>query len=150
MCPGNRTDALDFLLHMHALMPWPPEPPIAGPPPTCHEMERAVQKGSPATCLDQLPRPLVSALRGFRSSVLVGVLEALASGISIRLLLAVLHLCLAKKLPAWLVRNSRLVIMEPYLWRLETGVVHYRRVTSWEFRGAVPLSSSPTGGSLTA
>ena len=48
-----------------------------------------------------------------------------------------LHLCLAKKLPAWLVRNSRPVMLEPYL-RLETGVVQDRRVTRREFRRAVP------------
>ena len=71
-------------------------------------MEVAIKKGSPATSLNKLPRPLVSPLPGFGLQVLVGILEALASGTPNRLLSAVLHLCLAKKLPVWLVRNSRL------------------------------------------
>ena len=60
------------------------------------------------------------------------------SGTPSRLLSAVLHLCLAKKLPAWVVRNNRPVMQEPYLRRLETGVVQDRRVTRREPRRAVP------------
>ena len=66
-------------------------------PPTYHETERAVTKGFPATSLDELPQPLMSALVGFGLQVLVGILEALASGTLSHLLSAVLHLCLAKK-----------------------------------------------------
>ena len=35
-------------------------------------------------------------------------------------------------------RNSRLVMLEPYLQRLETGVVQDRRVTSRHLRRTVP------------
>ena len=76
--------------------------------------------------------------QGFGLQVMVGILEAVASGTTSRLLSAVLHLCRAKKLPAWLVRNSRPVMLEPDLRRLETGVVHDRRVNRRELRRAVP------------
>ena len=98
----------------------------------------AVKKGFPATSLDELPRPLISALPGFSLRFLVGVVEALASGTPNCLLSVVLHLCLAKKLPAWLVHNSRPVMLEPYLRQLETGVVQDRRVTRRELRRVVP------------
>ena len=101
-------------------------------------MEPAVKKFFPATSLDELPRPRVSALPGFGLQVLVGVLKYLASATPSRLLWAVFHLCVAKKLPAWRVCNNRPVMLEPYLWRLETGVVHDRRVTRRELRQAVP------------
>ena len=123
---------------MRAAMPQPPEPPVAGPPLTYHLIELAVQKGSPVTSLDQMPRPLVSALQCFGLRVLVGIPEALALGTPGCLLLVVLHLCLAKKLLAWLVRNNRPVMLEPYHRRLETGVAQDRRVTRRELRRVVP------------
>ena len=137
--PGDSTDDPDFISRMRAALPRPPEPLVTGAPPTYHHMEQAVKKGSPATSLNELPRPLVSALPRFGLRVLVSVVEALASGTPSRLLSAVLHVCLAKKLPPWLVRNSRPVMLEPYLRRLETGVVQDRRVTRREPRRAVPL-----------
>ena len=81
----------------------------------------------------------MSAVPSFGLRVLMGILEALALGTPSHLLLAVLHLCLAKKLPGWLVRNSWPVMLEPYLRRMETGVVQDRRVIRQELRCAVPL-----------
>ena len=104
--PDDPADDPDFVSRMRAALPRPPELPVAGGPPTYHDMELAVRKGSTATSLDELPRPLVSALPGFGLRVLVGILEDLASGTPSRLLSAVLHLCLAKQLPAWLVRTA--------------------------------------------
>ena len=130
---GDPADDPDFIWHMRAAPPRPPEQPVAGAPPTYHSMEQAVKKGSPATSLDELPRPLVSALPGFGLRVLVVVVVvvvvALASGTPSRLLSAVLHLCLA---------NSRPVMLEPYLWRRETGIVQDRRVTRRELWRAIP------------
>ena len=86
MHPGDPIDDPDFISRMRTALPRPPEPPVAGAPPTYHDMEHAVKKGSPATSFDDLPRPLASALPGFGLRVLVGVLEAQASGIPSRLL----------------------------------------------------------------
>ena len=92
--PGDPTDDPDCISRMRAAPPRPPEPPVAGAPPTYHNMEQAVKKGSSAMSLDQLPRPLVSALPGLGLRKPVGVLEALASGTPRWLLSALLHLCL--------------------------------------------------------
>ena len=99
--PDDPTEDPDFISHMRAALHRPPEPLVVGAPPTYHDMEQAVKKGSPATSLDELPRPLVSALPGFCLRVLVGVVEALASRTSSWLLSAVLHFFLAKKLLVW-------------------------------------------------
>ena len=85
-------DDPDFVWRVRVALPRPPEPPVAGAPPAYHDMEQAVRKGSPATSLDELPRPLVSALPGFGLRVLVGVLDDLASGIPSRLPSAVPYL----------------------------------------------------------
>ena len=57
MHPGGPIDDLDLILRMRAALPRPPEPPVAGAPPTHHDMEQSVKKGSPATSLEELPRP---------------------------------------------------------------------------------------------
>ena len=80
---------------MRAALPRPPETAVAGARPTYHEMKLAIHKGSPARSLDELPRPLVSALLGYALHFLVHMLQALASATPRRLLSAVLHLCLA-------------------------------------------------------
>ena len=135
MHPGNPTDDPHFISRSAA--------PATGTaarrsPPTYHKVEQADEKGSQTTRLDKLPRALVSALPGFGLRVLVGFLEALAFGSPVRLLSAVLLLCLAKKLRTWLMRNRRPIILEPYLQRVETGVMQDRRVTRRDLRRAVP------------
>ena len=126
----------DFVSQMRAALPRPPEPPGAGGPPTYEAMELAVLNRSPATSLDKPPWPLGLALPGYAMHVFVAILEALASVTPS--LSAVLHLCLAKKLPAWLVRNSRPIMLEPYLRGLKRGVVQECRVTRCELRRAMP------------
>ena len=93
--PDDPADDPDFISRMQGALPQLPKPPVAGPPPTYHDMEQAIKKGSPATSLNEVPRPLLSVLSGFGLRVLVGVLEDLAWRTSSRLLSAVLHLCLA-------------------------------------------------------
>ena len=78
-----------------------------------------MKRGSPATSLGELPGPLVPNLPGFGLRVLVGVLEALASGTPSRLL-------------------SAAVMLKPWLRRLETGVVQDLRVTRRQLRRALP------------
>ena len=138
MRPGDPVDDPDFILCMRAALPRPLDPPAVGGPAYVPRHEQAVKKDSAATSLDELPRPLVFALPGFALRLLVGVLEDLALGTPSRLLSAVPHLCLPKKLRAWLVRKSQPVMPEPYLQRLETGVVQDRRVTRRELRRVVP------------
>jgi hypothetical protein len=51
---------------------------------------------------------------------------------------SVLHLCLKKKAPTWLLKNSRPVILEPYLRRLESSVVFRRMQRHMELTGGLP------------
>ena len=86
---------------MRAALPWPPESAIVGAPPTYYDMERAAKKEVPI----QIPGR--ATLPGFDLRVHGGFPNTVASRTSSLLLWAVLHSCLAKKLPVWLVRNSR-------------------------------------------
>ena len=80
MHPSNPTDDPHFISRMRAALLRPPEPPVTGVLPEYHNVELAFRKGSPATSLNELPRPLVSALPGFGLRVLVGVVVALHRG----------------------------------------------------------------------
>ena len=117
-CPGRRSHRLQEPRRLITRWSWP--------------SRRGLRSRASTGC-----RPLVSALPGYALQLLVDILHALVSGTPSRLLSAVVHLCLAKKLPAWLVRNSRPVMPEPDLRRLETGVVQERPVTRRELRRAV-------------
>ena len=122
---------------MRGAMPQLPEPPVAGRLPWFHDVVQVVGKGSPAMTLEELPWLLVGALPRYALLVLAQVLQALLEGVPSRLLM-VLHLCLAKKEPAWLVRNSRPVMLEPYLRHLKTGMVEERRMSHRKRQWAVP------------
>ena len=61
----------------------------------------------------------------------------LSEGVPSKLLTAVLHPCLAKQ-PAWPVRNSRPVMLEPYLRCLEISMARKQRMSRterWELYG---------------
>ena len=146
--PRDPADDPDFVPRMWGVMLQPPELLVAGTPPLFHDVAQAVGKGSPATSLEELPRPLVSALPRFALQVLAQVLQALSVGVPSRLLTAVLQLCLAKKQPAWLVCNSRPVMLEPYLHRLETSVVQEQRMSRRERRRANAARAVPSSRQL--
>ena len=54
------------------------------------------------------------------------------------LLSSVLHLCLRKKEPSWLLKNSRPVLLEPFLRRMESTAVFRRLQRLLELRGGMP------------
>ena len=58
------------------------------------------------------------------------------------------HLCLGNRLPARMVQKRRPFMLEPYLWRVEGGVVQERRATCRVFRCAVPLKHYTNSGQL--
>ena len=63
--------------------------------------------------LEEQPPSLVGTLLGFAMLVLAVVHHAMSHGVPSRLLTAILHPCLAKKQPAWLLLSSRPVKLEP-------------------------------------
>jgi hypothetical protein len=117
------SDTPDFrTLMAHLLLRGQPQPPI-GDVPTIEELTSALQVGSTATSLDELPRPILQQLSGHGLSAAHHLLQCLALGHRSDLLSAVLHLPLRKKDPAWLLRNSRPVLLEPFLRRAEATIV---------------------------
>ena len=83
MCLDDHADDPDFVSRMRAALPRPLEPPVAGAPPTYHDMEQAVKgapRPRPSTNCRAPCRLLLSALPGCGLRILVGVLEYLASG----------------------------------------------------------------------
>ena len=124
-------DTVDFIAHMNRLQRTRTGLPIddaAGQTPNFHELTALVgRSSSEATSLEQLPHALVSLLDGFGQLLISTLLAAFANGSHCPLLCAVLHLCLKKKEPSWLIPNSRPILLEPYLRRLESSNVFLRQ-----------------------
>ena len=98
--------------------------PLSNPPPTFPEFHTGTSRpASEATSLDEFPASLVKSLDGFGLSLLCSIVQALHPGLTFRWLSAVIHLCLKKKQPSYLVGNSRPILLEPFLRRLDSGNV---------------------------
>ena len=91
--------------------------------PTVSELETQLRIGSTATSLDELPRSILQHLPGHGVQAVHHLLHSLAQGHPSEFLNAVLHLPLRKKEPAWLLRNSRPVLLEPFMRRVEATTV---------------------------
>ena len=131
-------DEPGFVSRMWEAPPQPPELPVAGTPPSYHDLELAAGRGSLATSTEEGRVKLVSTLRGYALLVLAQIVQALVASVTSPLLGVVFHLCLAKKQTVWLVRNGRPVMLERHLRCLETSVVRQRRMSSREHRQVVP------------
>jgi hypothetical protein len=101
------------------------------------ELRRLLHRGSAATALDELPRPLLQRLPAHGLSAAAHLLQHCGSPPS-SLLLTAIHLPLRKKEPAWLLRNSRPVLLQPYLRRLEATAVFQRLIHVLEASGRLP------------
>ena len=75
----------------------------------------------------------MSRLDGFSLHLFTSLLQALAHGAHNPLLYAVLHLCVIKKQPKWLIPNSRPILLEWYLRPLESNNVflHQQQRSKW-------------------
>ena len=87
------------------------------------------------------------SLDGVGWACLCGVLGVLFAGEVCYWLSTVLHLCLRKKLPDYLVANSRPIPPEAYLRRLDTGCVFCRFRPCVEWAGIPPPPTMPIVGS---
>ena len=96
-----------------------------GAPPTIEELMLLHSKhGSNATSLNDLPCAVVRKMPGISS--LAAWLQRLRDGEQSQFLSAVFHLSLKKKEPSWLLRNSRLILLEPFVRRLESAAIFQR------------------------
>ena len=142
LSPDAPEDKPDFLTHMLKLQRerkgLPLEDP-AGKAPDFQEFTDLVRRpSSEGTSLDQLPHALVSRLDRFRLYLFTSLLQAFTQGAHDQLLCAVLHLCLIKKQPKWLIPNSGPILLEPYLRRLESSNVFLRQQQRSEWTACVP------------
>ena len=131
------TDSPDFPTHMLLLLR-PAE--LSGSlqaPVSPLEMRSLLSSGSPATALDELPRPLLVHSPAHGLAALCHLLQRAHDPPS-RLLLTAIHLPLRKKEPAWLLRNSRPVLLQPYLRRLQATAAFRRQQRRLEAHGRVP------------
>ena len=125
LTPEVPEDKPDFLTHMlklqHVHKGLSLEDP-AGKPPGFQQFTDLVRRpSSDAMSLEQLPQALVSRLDGFSHYLFTSLLRAFTQGAHDELFCAVLHLCLIKKQPKWLIPNSGPILLEPYLRRLESS-----------------------------
>jgi hypothetical protein len=112
-------DTPDYCSLLHHLLTPSTSPKSLGAPPTIPELAANLTRGSNASSLDELPRRILEHLPGHGVLVLHNMIERLSAGSNSELLNSVLHLPLQKKEPAWLLRNSRPVLLEPFLKRCE-------------------------------
>ena len=94
----------------------------------------------PCAALDELPRAVLRHLSGSGVEALTHILQQLSDGAPSFLLNTVLHLPLKKREPSWLLSNSRPVLLEPYLRRLEATIVFRRQQRRLELLNAIPSS----------
>ena len=113
----------------------------AGKPPTFQEFEASVQgRGSKATSVEELPRSMVKRLDGHVWMVLMLILHMIFAGIESLWLRTCLQLCIAKKVPEWLVRNSGPILLEGYInWNGDNNVCQ-RSQRRAETRGRFPTT----------
>ena len=87
--------------------------------------------GSPATAFDDLPRCVAAKMPGWGAASLLAFCQ-LHRDESANPLNWILHLCLVKKEPSWLVRNNRPILLEPFLRRAECKAMFVRLQRSGE------------------
>jgi hypothetical protein len=138
--PGGSSDTPDFCSLMESYMAPSRVAASVGGPPNVMELLGQLGHGSAVTALDELPKSLLRHVVHAGLAALVEVLQRLSQGDPSALLNGVLHLCLRKREPSWLLKNSRPVLLEPYLRRLESSVVFRRLQRSMELNGTMPSS----------
>ena len=103
------------------------------------EWDRQCRKGgSEATSRDEFPNAVVKLLSGFATEVVLQWSRQLRTGVHSFFLHAALHLCLLKKEPYWLIRNSRPIILEPDIKRKESSAMFQRFMSRGEATGFIP------------
>ena len=103
-------------------------------------MAASITRGSDATSLDELLRCALRFCTGPGIAVVCSLLNKVRTGQPTRLLNSVLHTPLCKKEPSWLLRNSRPVLLERFIHRLEATIAFRRFMHHLESTGGLPSS----------
>ena len=122
--------------------PNPRAPASPGSPPTFQEMYFEIKRsGSEAAAFGELVRSVLQAPSGTAIYVLTGLLHAVHLGDPARILNGVLHVCVLKKDPPWLVRKSRAVMLEEPVRRKESTAIFHGLQSISTAKGLDPPSS---------
>ena len=106
---------------------------------TLEEWFWVLQKsGSEATALDEMCESLLQALSSCGHQALVCWLKKLREGHFSYFLQTAIHICLLKKVPTWLLRNSRPIVIGPVLRRRESTLVFTKLLSRAEVSGFMP------------
>lgn len=111
-------------------------------PPSVRELRALLRKRSDATALDELPRSVLRHLPGHALAALGSLFTTQSSGTRSSLDTA-LHLPLVKREPSWQLKNSRPVILAPYIRRLEASCWLRRLHDFLEGRHMIPSTMGP-------
>lgn len=101
-------------------------------------LQDILRKSSDATALDAIPTAVLRRIGGSGLAVLCSLPRALDLRRPSNLLQTALLLPLKKKSPHWLLRNSRLVLVEPVLRRAEAAAAFHEFMYSAELHGFIP------------
>ena len=96
---------------------------------------QCLKGGSNTPAFDELPLSLLHGVTWGTWEILAGWLQGIFRGEPSYFLNGALHLCLRKKEPTWLLKNSRPIIVEPTLRRLAAGVMFRRVMCRAELQG---------------
>ena len=94
--------------------------------------------GSEATALDELPECLLQALGASGHWAVLDWVRRLRQGHFSKYLQSALHICLLKKDPQWLIRNSRPIVIGPVLRRRESTLLFAKFMSRSELTGLMP------------
>ena len=97
-------------------------------------------RASEATSVEELPRGMVKRLDRHVWLVLMLILHMICAGVESLWLRTCLQLWIAKKVPEWLVRNTRAILLEGYINRNGDNNVFQRSERRAEIRGRVPTT----------
>ena len=96
------------------------------------------KQGSEATALDELPECVIQSLSASGQWAVLDWIRRLRQGHFSRYLQAALHICLLKKDPQWLIRNSRPIVIGPVLRRRESTLLFAKFMSRSELTGLMP------------
>ena len=96
------------------------------------------KQGSEAKALDELPECVVQSLSAAGQWAVLDWVRRLRQGHFSRYLQAALHICLLKKDPQWLIRNSRPIVIGPVLRRRESTLPFAKFMSRSELTSLMP------------
>ena len=142
--PRDELSMCDFFVDLLCSLGEPRANSLVGPlsvvsPLSFREWEWVLTKhGHEATALDELPECMLQALAASGHRALLDWVRRLRQGHFSRHFQCAVHICLLKKDPQWLIRNSRPIVIGPVLQRREYTLLFSKFMSRSELAGLMP------------